>query len=1156
MDEDMLNKARRSVVISRARSLLSLLAVIGALWAWTVASPAAEKPAEGAAKEKDPLLEKKVYVPYEKLEAIFEKEGQGIFIPYSEFLEIWKAAQPKPPEPPPDEPPAPAVIRMGTYTGTVEGDVARWTVTFDVDALKKGWSELPLPFKGVAMESVEFSSPEVLFSSKGAEYAALFPAPGRYQANLRFSARVAQEPGKKTVAFGIPAAAVSRMELSIPEEDIRVDVQPMLAVTQTSTKDKATKVLAFLGNSTAVAVSWLPPAGKLVAEGAAILLAQQQIRVQLGETILKLATEITYQVLRGEIDTLRVRMPEGMRLHAVKGDNIREWAEEKEVLVVKLHSPLKDASRPSGGPPAEAASYKLSLSFERILPETPPTLAVPFPRAEETTREWGWAVFKHESDLNVRIQSTTGLTQQDREEVPEALRGDLGVGFRYFAHPLALSLQIEKITPRIRSFTTSVVSLGKEDDVWVGWIDYEITRAGVFRLEIKVPPRWSWDSVRDPSTAVDYPETIDAGGVRTIVLNLKSKALGAFRLPLRLTAPGSANPGEATIAPPIVAGSEQDRGLFGVSAPKAIDLSTGEREKMTPADVDELFRSGIMTQVGAEAGMPLTYSYREQPASVKVKLEAKKTKVDLLAQHLVEVSDGGVKLTHILDYEILYAAVERLTFTAPSALDGVLKVEAKQKKELRKGASDQGRTTWELILQAPALGAVSVTVTHEELKALEPGKPFTYVVPIIQSSDVQEKNGFVAIRKEGTLEIVPQPTGMEAIDVGDLPDKLRRGQIYSAFRYFTPDPTLNLTLTRYEYRELATTVVNLMRMKSVLSEERLLKSQVTLFVQNTERQYLELKLPAGAKLFSISVAGKSQQPRQRKEGGSTLVQIPPSAGPRGTFPIVIGYEEALAQTAMGSVGSVELKTLEILEGIPISKIELELYLPPEHVYFRWAGSLKPRFSEAPDMWSRFKKLLGGALGVETTQGRQVKGAPAPAETAAVVDVEIPTSGFLRHDFETLAPVGTLSFRHTGRVLFSFLDFIAFVGALGLGLYVRSRRRWSRSSMAVVFIFVPLALLWLGRGAILEICLSCLAGGALAFLCVIVKDTAAALKKSRARRLEMAPDPFLEEVVTAEGEPAATGMPAEPAKAPEPATPAAKEEPPASPQGPKESPERS
>jgi hypothetical protein len=127
------------------------------------------------------------------------------------------------------------------------------------------------------------------------------------------------------------------------------------------------------------------------------------------------------------------------------------------------------------------------------------------------------------------------------------------------------------------------------------------------------------------------------------------------------------------------------------------------------------------------------------------------------------------------------------------------------------------------------------------------------------------------------------------------------------------------------------------------------------------------------------------------------------------------------------------------------------------------------------------------------------------------------------------------------VLFSFLDFIAFVGALGLGLYVRSRRHWSRSSMAVVFIFVPLALLWLGRGAILEIFLSCLAGGALAFLCVLVKDTAAALKKCRARRLEMAPDPFLEEVVTAEGEPA---------------KPAAKEDPPASPQGPKESPERS
>src|SRR5262249_25439905 len=204
---------------------------------------------------------------------------------------------------------------------------------------------------------------------------------------------------------------------------------------------------------------------------------------------------------------------------------------------------------------------------------------------------------------------------------------------------------------------------------------------------------------------------------------------------------------------------------------------------------------------------------------------------------------GGLKLTHSLDLEILYAAVDRLVFTAPTALDSSLKVEAKEKKEVRKVSTAEGRTLWEIILQAPALGGVSVTLTHEaELKALEPAKPFTYPVPLVHAREVRAEKGFIAIRKEGTLDIVPQETGMEPIDPGELSDKLRRGQIYSAFRYFTPDPSLTLTLTKYDYQPLATTVVNLLHLKSILSEEGKLRTQAVFLIQNTERQYMELKL--------------------------------------------------------------------------------------------------------------------------------------------------------------------------------------------------------------------------------------------------------------------------------------------------------------------------
>ncbi len=1108
--------------------VLFVACALGALLARDSLFSAESRPPASAPNEV--VREKTVYVPYEKLQAVFEKEGRGIFLPYEEFLKLWEAAGPKPTPPSPDLPPAPAVIRGGAYAGTVAGEVARFAVTFEIEALKKGWSELGLPFKGVAMETVELSSPEAIFSAKGQEYSVLLPAPGHYRAKLQFSARVDLSPGKKTVAFGIPPVAVSRLELSIPEEDVRVQVQPALAVTQTAARDKTTTVLAFLGNSSDFSVSWMPPAGRL-AEGGAVLLGEQSIRAYLGERILRISTDLSWQVLRGEVDALRVRVPEGMRLLAVKGDNIREWAQEADVLSVKLHSALKDPSSRPGGAAGDAAPYRLALSFERILPETPPSLAVAFPRAEGVIRESGWVVFAHEAGLNVRLLETKGLSQLDKDEVPEPLRPSLGVGFRYLAQPLSLTLGVEKITPSIQSSATSVVILGPEEDAWVGWIDYTIAKAGVFRLELRVPLRWSVASMGDPGTVENFQAVDGPDGVRAIAVNLKSRALGSFRLPFRLAAPGSGTAGEATLSPPVVAGSQEDRGLFAVSAPKALSLSTVERQKMSSADVEALFKSGIMTQVGADTAIPLTYSYREGPASVKVRMEAKKTEIDVLAQHLVEVSDGGIKLTHLLDYEVLYAAVDHLSFTAPSSLDGALKVEAKEKKEVRKVSSDQGRTVWEVVLQAPALGGVSLTVTHEEMKALEPGKPFQYAVPIVHARDAREKQGFVALRKEGTLEIVPRPAGMEAVDTADLPDKLRRGQIYGAFRYFTPDPSLSLSLTRYEFQPLATTVVNLLRMKSVLSEERRLKTRATLIVQNTERQYLELKLSPEASILSISVAGKPEQPRKRQEGAGTLVRIPPSAGPGGAFPVVVVYEEPLARGPMGSFGTVGLWTPEVLDGIPVSKIEVELYLSPEYAYLAFGGTLKPRSIASPGLWSRFKGLLnaavaGGGEGNPIPQGAQeAQAQEKPAVgPAAAVDVEIPTRGYVPREFETLAPAGSLGFAYIGRTLFGFLDFLAFLAALA-GAYLLTVRLGRRKmAAAVLCVFLPLVLVWFSRGAIVDVFTSLLAGGAVFFLALLTFWAGKKVMEMRAARRSAPSDPYLEEAVApqAKAEPPPAG----------------------------------
>src|SRR6185503_17621970 len=200
-----------------------------------------------------------------------------------------------------------------------------------------------------------------------------------------------------------------------PGEELLVTLEAFLAVTQTTQKEQSTQVLAFLGNSNAVSVSWTPRPGR-EGEDAPVLLAEETLRYSIGERSLKLSTEVSYQALRGEASAFRITLPAGMRLLSVKGDDIREWREEGGALVVRRHSPQK------AGPAGEAAAgYRLALGFERILDELPPTLSLPFPRVEEVSRESGWVVLSQEPGLEVRLGSRTGLSQLDAQEVPEPL---------------------------------------------------------------------------------------------------------------------------------------------------------------------------------------------------------------------------------------------------------------------------------------------------------------------------------------------------------------------------------------------------------------------------------------------------------------------------------------------------------------------------------------------------------------------------------------------------------------------------------------------------------------------------------------------------------------------------------------------------------------
>ena len=1074
--------------------------------------PAQEPPAPVPVTEKGPetpvvIREQTVYVPYTKLKDVFEKEGRGIFLPYEEFLKLWRAANPAPNPVEPVGPPAEAVVQSSPYKGKVIGDLALFEVSYHVEALKEGWGLVKLPLSGVAVESVDLGDSKALFATHGKSYGLLLPEKGPYDLKLRFSVKVQSSPGIKKLSFGLPPAGITSLELAIPEADARVDVTPKTAATRITAAGEETLVTTFVGNSSNVEINWMPPIGK-AAEDAAVLIAKQYARAYLGERILSLETTIQYDLARGEAPGFKLNVPtiDNTRLLYVRGDNIRRWDLEGSVLTVELHSPVKE-------------TYSLKLGFERVLPETPEAISVPVPRAEGVLRESGWLALGHDSGLKVNISSSTGYSQLDLGEVPKSIGPDSRVGFQYLAPPEPLGLSVRKIEPVIHSEVISVVTLGRERDSWVGEINYRIKKAGVFIVALAVPERWSVEEVGSPQDVEDFQISDPDSGLRTITVNLRARQLGAFKLPFKLTAEGSIGEEKVTLSPLFVTGTQQDQGLFGVAAPRSIDLKTVAATGLSSVEQQELVSAGIMSQVSAEAGEPLAYRYSKnsltEKASVELELREKQEEINVISQHLAAVGESGrIKLTHYLDYMILYKERDSLEFTAPSTLDSELRINGEGIAETPvPEPQDNGLSLWTVKLQSPVQGTVTLSITHEiSPEALESGKASEFTIPLVYPrKNFKTRSGFVAVTKVGNLEVETSASNLDTIDSSRLDPRIgRRGQVIKAYAYSTKDPELKLSLTRYNPVPLAETAVTLHHIKAVLSRDPCkLHAIATLLVQNSSAQYLEISLPEGASLRNVFVNGAPATTKQRKDGGTDLISIPRSKG-REAFAVVVDYDQSLSSSPMGSLGGLEIETISIKEAkdkpVPVQKIEFDLWVPDEFSYLSWSGNLNRRGRGHPTAFSRLRKLIASPFNLPEADSPHKD----PADFSAEDAFRRETQGKAIYSFSCMARTGSLSLSWTTPSILGFTKVLFFAATLIGGSILVRKLSLNPGWTSVNFTWVPLIPAWFLDGPAAETFSAAFFGGVALLLLTAARRLKSAYSQWKLERIALAPDPYLED----------------------------------------------
>ena len=250
-------------------------------------------------------------------------------------------------------------------------------------------------------------------------------------------------------------------------------------------------------------------------------------------------------------------------------------------------------------------------------------------------------------------------------------------------------------------------------------------------------------------------------------------------------------------------------------------------------------------------------------------------------------------------------------------------------------------------------------------------------IPLLRLLNTERDTGGVAVEILGAGEIKDQKIqGLEEADATDLGDTVanRQSPALVAFRARSGEAgatrSLSVNVARYDQQAVLMANIEEARYQLLMSADGKELVQARYAVRNNQRNFVKVTLPAGAVVWSVSLAGRPVRPGQSPDG-SLLLPLEKSRGgdDAPAFAVEILY---LTKAAAWNEKGQEKLTLPALN-LPISRTGLLLYYPPlfrvsaEPGIFRTQEYVNPISSVLKPARSAMPAIVGGPVEADRLQ---------------------------------------------------------------------------------------------------------------------------------------------------------------------------------------------
>jgi type II secretory pathway pseudopilin PulG len=819
-------------------------------------------------------------------------------------------------------------VVSASYVGRVSGRVAQIEAEVRIVTTQPNQT-VTLFGDDLAVETFGSLPPGARLIRDGKTLSVRFSKKGEATVKLSFLVKLsgAEADVNRQLAFAIPPALSSQVTLVVDEPEANVEFPTAVAFHSTTTGGE-TRVEGTIGSGERVELRWSPRV-KRAAEIAATVFCQNAAVVSFRGDIMNVRCTLDYAVAQGELREARLQLPAGQRLLRLEGDQIRTWQVKEDasgaVLTVEL---LKGV----------ASSYRLTVETEAAR-TVKNRMTVSIPQALDVKRETGWVGFAANDELGVTVDTVTGAQRVDAAEFKAAPPGVvIAEAYQFLRPDFTVQVRVEPLQPQIEVSVRHHIRLGTEQISVSAELDYVIKRVGVFNLRVALPADFRVEAVNGEFTQWTVK---DEGGGRVLEVALKQRTLGNYSLGVVLARTVSALPATWAVAAVHPLGVQKLSGFVLVGAEVGVQVKTQSQEGLTEVPAASVPGGGTGLAykfIGADPVPP------KQPWQLTVSNETIESWVRAEVVDFWTVGENLINGRALVRYEIQNAPVKEFRLRVPAGLKNVEITGANLRQR------DQTTNEWRVTLQNKVIGTYTLTVTWE-LPATITEKETTLAAAGVEALGVERETGAIAVMARPPIQVSAGNTSGELtrIDASELPEWAGRADPATmlAYRYLRPGYTLALAALQHKQAEVLQALVDEARLTTVIAEDGQAMTEMALSVRNNGRQFLEVALPAGAQVWSSFVAGEAVRPSLR--GGKLLLPLERSEASEAAFPVTLSYVSGgTFPTGHGKVG-----LLSPSLDVPIKSAQWEVYVPGDHTYAKFAGTMARGETEAGPVARQF-----------------------------------------------------------------------------------------------------------------------------------------------------------------------------------------------------------